>query len=514
MATYYFDAVNGSNSNGTGSLSNPWQFYDGKQASILAGDRALFKRGTLQIIDSLYLYFRSGTQAVPTYYGVYGEGNARVTWFCTNTWGHLFNGSNTSWVTIEDFNFNCSNQSGGSIYWAAQAAGSVTGIVLRRCSFYGSTVGTGLSFNKEIAATVGSITNCLVEDCDAYDNGAHGFAATGASNIIFRNCRAWENGARAVDGGHGFSARALRQTYTSGWSLVSGSIYTRPLNVNETDVYYVQTNGTYGRCYKNTTTPTTPALGEFGVSGGLLYLNIGVTPNGVSVGYAFWNCSGIIWEDCESFHNIWNQTAPYHEGHGFAFDDYTQDSIIRRCYSHDNEGLGISNNRGDRNIIESCLIVGNWQSGITAQASDDLLVRHNTLVNNNIGIGSHNGEIRFSSIYQRNHTVYNNHIKARTSGNTYGIDSEPLATNIVAKNNNILQCTTLTRVTTSIGNISVEPLLDQFYRPKTSSPLIQAGTYLGAVQDANSTTFQNLPSIGAYEYVRPRTAATTRTMRS
>lgn len=505
MATYYFDAVNGSNTTGDGSIGNPWQFYDGKHSSMLAGDKVLFKRGTLQIVNSLYLSLCSGTLGNPTYYGVYGDGTARVRWFSNNTWGHILNGVNNQYVTLEDFDFDCSNQQGGSIYLAGQTTGTVTGITLRRCSFFGSTLGSGLSIAKETASSTAVVSNCLVEDCDAYDNGSHGFMAIGASNIVFRRCRAWGNGGRNPDGGHGFSARALRQTYTSGWTLVAGSVYSRPLNANESDATYVQTNGTYTRLYRNVSTPTAPAAGEFGVSGGLLYVNIGTNPNGVSVGYAFANCTGVLWEDCESFGNIWNAAAPYHEGHGFAFDDYTQNSIMRRCYSHDNQGLGISNNRGDNNIFESNIVVNNWQSGFTAQPCDNIIVRNNTFLNNNIGTGSHTGEVRFSTSFCRNGALYNNIIQARDSTNTYGIDVDPASTGFTASNNNITNCVTPVRTVTATNTTAYSQQLNSSYRVKTNASIIGGGTWVTQIQDNSWSSFQNPPSIGAFEYIRPRT---------
>lgn len=50
-----------------------------------------------------------------------------------------------------------------------------------------------------------------------------------------------------------------------------------------------------------------------------------------------------------------------------------------------------------------------------------------------------------------------------------------------------------------------DPVLSGSYRPLSGSPLIEAGTYLGSLQDNNSTTYWNPPTIGAYEYIRPRT---------
>lgn len=62
MATYYFDASTGSNTTGDGSIGNPWQYYEGKYTSIVAGDRLLFKRGTTQLITTIYIPLISGNR--------------------------------------------------------------------------------------------------------------------------------------------------------------------------------------------------------------------------------------------------------------------------------------------------------------------------------------------------------------------------------------------------------------------------------------------------------------------
>lgn len=44
-----------------------------------------------------------------------------------------------------------------------------------------------------------------------------------------------------------------------------------------------------------------------------------------------------------------------------------------------------------------------------------------------------------------------------------------------------------------------------FYRVLPNSPLIAAGSYVTNLKDNNSTTYWNPPTIGAFEYIRPRT---------
>jgi len=95
---------------------------------------------------------------------------------------------------------------------------------------------------------------------------------------------------------------------------------------------------------------------------------------------------------------------------------------------------------------------------------------------------------------------------------------ELLGSNNAAKNNVVVSdgATPITAISkgNNFTSLDGDPLLSSAYRPLPGSPLIGAGEFLGNLQDKNSTTYQNPPSIGAYEYVRPRTAASTRTMRT
>ena len=506
MATYYFDANLGSNTTGDGSLANPWQYYEGKYTSIVAGDRLLFKRGTTQLITTIYIPLISGNSSTQTYYGVYGSGTGKVTWAGQNVWGSLLNGSKKSYVTLEDFDFDGSNQTSGTIYFAGQDTGSVSNIIIRRCRFFGvKDNGVGLLFTKESTSTTAEVKDCLIEDCDFFNNGAHGTIVIGCSNITYKRCRAWNNGKTATAGGHGFSARAVRNTVTSGWTLVSGTTYSRTLSATETDVYYLNSTSSYLRLTKNTSTPTTPSAGQFGVSTGTLYVNAGVDANTISITYAYVNCSNILFEDCEAFNNIWNPGSTYHEGHGIALDDFTQNSTIRKCFSHDNQGLGLSNNGGDGNLIESNIVTRNWESGVTTNYANNVVIRNNTFYNNNYyNPVFHTGEIRFSA-FCNSCTVTNNYLEAGLSGNIYGIDINPVNSGFTISNNNIVGYTTPVKSVSAINTTSYSNQLSKYFTLISSSPLIAGGNYIQQIQDKNFSTFQNPPSIGAYEYIRPRT---------
>lgn len=55
------------------------------------------------------------------------------------------------------------------------------------------------------------------------------------------------------------------------------------------------------------------------------------------------------------------------------------------------------------------------------------------------------------------------------------------------------------------NNVVIPIKLQNIFFPAFSSSSIASGTYLGNFQDNFSSTFQNPPSVGAFEYIRPRT---------
>lgn len=59
------------------------------------------------------------------------------------------------------------------------------------------------------------------------------------------------------------------------------------------------------------------------------------------------------------------------------------------------------------------------------------------------------------------------------------------------------------------GTVSTDPMLDSVtHRPLPGSPLIGAGAYVGKLLDASGKRFARQPSIGAFEFVKPRAART------
>lgn len=503
MATYYFDSALGSDTTGNGSQALPWATYNGKYASLANGDVCFFKRGTNQVISTLYRQFRSGTSAAaPFTFGAYGTGANPIFTYPASPWGYILNGGNLKWVTVEDIDFDCGGLSQSGIYIAGQGTGEASGWRVTRCRFYNSSDKPGIVVTKEATATTAIITDIIFRDCDFFDNGGHGFYNCHTTNVSLYGCRAWNNGATNVDGGHGFSHRWNRTDVTSGWTLVSGTVYKRTLSAAEAagSVDYMQATP-YPRMTKNAGTPTTPAAGEFGVSAGELYININTNPSGVAIRFAWGRCGEVRMYGCESWSNVANVDAPYLEGHGIAFDDFTEDSLIERCHSHDNDGAGISLNRGDSNTLRSCLLVDNGSFGVACNTSASAVVDSCTIANNGGGSAydtdGADSELSFSA-GSMDGTIRNCCIKAITGGNTYGINVDPSATGWVVSGCNVTGFTTAVRTVTATGAVSGDPLLTD-YKPTASSPLLGAGTHLGYTRDIERKQRPNPPSIGAYD---------------
>lgn len=204
------------------------------------------------------------------------------------------------------------------------------------------------------------------------------FARWGGVDLV--NCTA--DGCGAGYDTHGFTSYGggvLLQQTSAGWTNTTSTIY------------YMDIDGKYGRdipdiammtmdtgngtelfnLLKNTTTPTTPAVGEFGFdnSGGTgalrLYANFGAA---LSSSNRFNICvrpsRGIRYLRCTAKNQVLAGRSGALEAHGFAFDDFTSDCLMVECISLDNAGHGVTINRGERNAIVASIISGNGYAGV------------------------------------------------------------------------------------------------------------------------------------------------------
>jgi len=284
-----------------------------------------------------------------------------------------------------------------------------------------------------------------------------------------------------------------RTNVTSGWTLVSGTTYSRTLAASEVTVHKVKAPSPYQRLTPNAGL----TAGSYHQIGTTLYVNIGQNPNGVEVIYAWGRTEGIILEDCWSHHNIHNPAAPWREGHGFAFDDFTSRSIIRRCSSYENEGVGYSINHGEYNLIESSTAIRNHRRAVMVVAGRGNHVRNLTAIDNYATDETAYSDVDFSAMAVDG-SVSNSIIVGRAP---HGISNTTGVTNsLTLTNNSIYGHTNRTQNNVETGAVVGNPLLDQFGVPLAGSPCRETGAVrLGLLDRRGSRFSQTAPTIGAYE---------------
>jgi hypothetical protein len=407
---------------------------------------------------------------------------------------------------MEDLDFD-GLTTNSSIYIAAQGTGAVSNWTFRRCLFHNAGANrNGLIFQKESGATTATASGLYIFDSEFYDNGQHGLISIGASIVRVRKSKAYRNGFNAgTGGGHGFSSRWNRTDVTSGWTLVSGTIYKRTLSSaeNAETIGYVQTPiANKQRLTKNTSTPTTPGNYEFGVSGGELYINVATNPNGLAIRYAFHRCTDLLYEDCSAYLNYVNNISQYMEGNGFAFDDFTDTSIIRRCKSYSNQGRGISINRGDSNVVEDSACYDNGLTGLSSNTSNSTVIRRSTFAYN--GNGNSVDSTTTSEMYfspQATVAISQSVLAAKPRAPKI-IDDDNFSTVTVDKCS-LSGALTVSNAITPTNPITGDPKITLQGGPMVGSPLIGAGTATTTpVRDVNRVQRKKTPTIGAYDLAR------------
>jgi parallel beta-helix repeat protein len=521
MPTFYLDSVNGSDSNSGLSPSAPKQNY--QTLSYSGGDTLLFKRGTTQNITSEFKGVTAGSASAGyTTFGVYGDSNLPYATFTKNpaigSSSMILNMSQTSWVKFEDIFFDCTNNTYSCLV-QGQAGNTVTNVIFRRCTFANSLV-NGLDLRADNNNN-GGCSGILVDSCRFYNNGAHGVFMHCADNCTIINSECFDNGATVITGGHGISAYPFFVTVTSGWTLTAGTVYQRAvtsLNANATDVFEVRDlNKTSGLNLVYKVAPTTsPAVGQYSVTGGNLYVNLGINPAGVSILLMWLVARNLVIEGNYCHHNIFNRAAAFTEGHGIALDDSTADSIVAFNRCEENEGFGISVNRGNNNRVFGNVIRNNGGPAIVVNPCVGMSIFNNTCVGNNTDSTIANtGEIILSDT--RDAVVRNNAIVPR-AGRTYGITAGT-AVNLTGATNRVqtgfIAAQTGTFTNNAVGEVAAYLGTDGSLKiPSTSTlaslnvdnPLASGGTYTSGVSLMNGRLRPGFVPIGAYQPVLVRTS--------
>jgi parallel beta-helix repeat protein len=504
MTDRYFDWFNGSDSDNDGlSPTTPWKSYDAKRANIQTSDSVWIRRGTPQYTITSFMDVKSGVAGAPTTYGVYGEAQVPYChWLNPSGSGNMIlNFSGRSYVTIQDMYFDGYGTCQYSLYMFANGSTACVGHKVARCYFTNMKSGeAGLNIGGTATST-GETSDYLIEDNHFFKNPGHGMLLNGVNHARVRRNKFYQNGFDAQFGAHGFSSKARRTDATSGWTNTSGSIWQRNLAAYETAVYYVKSSlSPYQRLNPTAGTQTAPGLGEFGVSGGVLYVNIGTDPTTRSINYAWGRCYNLTIEDNESYENVADPRSPATEGHGFAFDDYADSSVFRGNSSHHNAGAGYSTNRGDNNTLEGNIAYRNGLSGVVGAACKNTKIWHNTLYDNNQS-GEQRGEITYFTNAEID--FRNNSLKRGSSRGPFVADIDTTCT-LTGDGNNVHGYDQIVRYgSSSLTNTTTyDPLLTDAHMPQAKE-LIRSGRFIGC-RDFNGKRFYNPASIGAVEQDSPR----------
>lgn len=266
-------------------------------------------------------------------------------------------------------------------------------------------------------------------DCDFHSNEGFGAFATGViaappggyamnwdntprtSSVLYSRCRSWNNGKATAEQAyhHGFSSIAFRKSYgdglttgLSGWTNASGTIYYRGSLTPDSGTL-TTINQVYGCVYrseggmfpavlkKNTSTPTTPAAGEFGYDTGTsrLYINLGAAIDvRTQVIAQFAPCKDILYENCESWgNNAYDNGSELVEGYGFGVDEFSQAQLLH-CIAHDNERCGFFMHYSLGSVLRNCVAFNNHSYGIFPSACINTAIASCDVDNHTYGVAA------------------------------------------------------------------------------------------------------------------------------
>lgn len=361
--------------------------------------------------------------------------------------------------------------------------------------------------NVTSPGTTSPVSNILFEDIYSHVNGAFGFAtSTSGAGITCRRCRLDENG--ALWHGGGAFIHPYRATLTSGWSVVSGNVYSRAVlsSTDDVDVVYWIDNKQFltdiGTC-------GSPASGEFcytpGNPGvGLFYVNIGQNPNGQSIQYRRGPLTGVVIEDSGASGNIASDGT---HGAGFQPDDLAGAVTIRRSYANDNAGAGFKAFRNQGTVFESVIAWGNGtdtrnslgdQAGLHIDETTAGVVRHATLFGNGTyGYQQGTGTSTGTNVILAGNGSYGARAVVGTLTLSYAdIYGNVSGTTTTASGGTVNAANGLTSDPGFAGGDS--PTSADGFCLEPDSPLLAAGTYLGAwATGYNNEDLGKPPTIGA-----------------
>lgn len=387
MAIYY--ANSGAAAGGNGTIGAPFRTIEAAMGALAAGDTLYLTAG------SVFTPAPHGVRAVPAGSGPgsetkilkLGSGPNPIILDTEQSTAIAFHITNPQHIWIEDV------QVFGGAY-AVQIAppgNSFTSANVRLRRLRGERQNAyGMLFQTASTSTSG-LDDIEVWDCTMWQAYFASFHVVGnvvgnkvgvsprTYGVKYYRCVSDNAGGNWPPGGpssgsHGFTNFPHRDFITTASiSLVTGTIYQFTIPAGRSNVWRVAMAalavnvGQYSWLNENVATPTTPAPGEYGQSGGILYLNWGtntIPGSGSSIIYAYaWGLSGgCYYEECVARNTV-DFSSNQAEGHGIAADDYRSNNTYVRCLSVDNDGYGFSWHRGEGNEAFYCVSQANNRKG-------------------------------------------------------------------------------------------------------------------------------------------------------
>lgn len=362
--------------NGDGSLATPFNVHP----AITSNNSYLFKSGTTYVPATEIFANNVDNVIFDTYDWTFGSAGRPIIDVQTAIDGVHLRGCTNS--TVNNLDVTSTNRVANSgINIDSPAAKASQNITVNNCrasnfnyvGFFAQNVGGNDSNNP-------LLINIVFNDCYAYQNRQHNYHMRGCvgAGCAYNRCisdgagRSWEPVSQSF-GAHGFSSHPNRFSTAAGsWTLVSGTTYklTNTLAQYVNKIYFTAVtpsggdtpaSNVYHITTKNVATPTTPAQGEFGISGNDIYVNSDwttYTPDVMVSVVPISPFAGITYTDCIAF-DTRDVSTTLGEGHGFDADDTSNDNTYIRCVSYSNEGYGFMSNQGDNTTHIGCVSMYN-----------------------------------------------------------------------------------------------------------------------------------------------------------
>lgn len=557
MATYYIDPTWTGTASGTFAL--PYTSY-ASLPSLSAGDFVLQKEST--VFRGHFTVGQSGSAGSPITFGVYAAatGNqitnkiAVASWEGSGSAASNFTTGAQSYISIIGFDFG--NVTSGRYGLSIGSANTAKGCIISYCRASNLSVASGgisLISNEGYPGT--TVSNCEFSN-NAYGMIISGSTGSGYFNISNNICNYnAESGIRlalttsatikgsisnnicnyngTIAGTEGKGLGIDNLCDSTGFKIINNTCkHNFSIGIRLGSVSFI-TNAPYvsgNNCSNN---------GQFGINlsrgaGWVITGNI-CNQNGANRG-SYYGRGIEIYSNNASYpagpgvisYNICNENYNYGgtlnngtEGCGIGLDDNHSNVICIGNVCSNNEGAGILLNPsgavGTTYIISNLLINnfnkqntnnGSWASAVqsaiyTGTTEANLKIWNNTFINtvpslcaqavaegtsasasgvsivNNVFIGFPIAMKVRTGITRTNNAFWNNTINVQTYNSTFALDD-------------------------GTGAVTSNPLLSTTHIPKTGSPLISAGTYVGKIRDALRNLYAATPTIGAYEIVSAR----------